>query len=128
MAATYDLTTNIGQVRLLIADTDTVTPDFQDEELTALLTLEGGSLKRAAARALETLAASRARLAVRKTRGEVTDDLTQIAKELRATAAQLREEAASSDDGGALGVIITPSYEAFSTSENDYWGREDAIQ
>jgi len=35
MSFTYDLTSTIGQMRLLIADTDGTTPLFQDEELQA---------------------------------------------------------------------------------------------
>ena len=61
MAATYDLTDNIGKVRLLISDTD-VTPatdaHFTDEEITAFLTMASSSLLTAAAFALEAWAAS----------------------------------------------------------------------
>jgi len=61
MAATYDLNTNIGKVRLLISDTD-VTPatdaHFTDEEITAFLTMASRSIYLAAAFALEAWAAS----------------------------------------------------------------------
>lgn len=55
MAHTYDLTTDIGKVRLLIGDTD-ITPttdaQFSDEEIQAFLDL-GGSILMAASKALE---------------------------------------------------------------------------
>ena len=55
MAATYDLTTNVGKVRLIIGDTD-VTPAsdavFTDEELTYFLTANSNNLNLASAAAL----------------------------------------------------------------------------
>jgi len=55
MAATYDLTTNIGKVRLIIGDTD-VTPVtdavFTDAEITYFLTANSNNLNLAAADAL----------------------------------------------------------------------------
>ncbi len=59
MTATYDLATQIGQVRLLINDTD-VSPasvaNFSDEELQVFLDL-GGSVLMAASKACEGMAA-----------------------------------------------------------------------
>lgn len=118
MAFTYDLATNVGKVRLLIADTVEDGAVFEDEELTALLTMEGSVVKSAAARALETLAANKAKLAVRVTRGSVTDDLSQVAKELRESAKQLRAEADSEDDGAILQQAVSPSWERFSHRKN----------
>ena len=61
MAYTYDITDNIGKVRLLISDTD-ITPttdaQFSDEELQAFLDLASGSLLTAAGFALEAWSAS----------------------------------------------------------------------
>ena len=59
MAFSYDLTTNIGKVRLLIADTVEDGAVYEDEELTVLLTMEGNVLKAAAARALAPAASGR---------------------------------------------------------------------
>jgi len=60
MAATYDITTNVGKVRLLIGDTD-VFPEtdatFTDAELTYFLTEHSDSINLAAADALEAWAA-----------------------------------------------------------------------
>lgn len=56
MTASYDITTNVGKVRLVIGDTD-VTPAsdavFTDEELTYFLTENSNSIPLAAADALE---------------------------------------------------------------------------
>jgi len=57
MSFTYDLSTDIGKVRLLISDT--VAPShFTDEEIQVFLTLNGESVYPAAAAALESWAAS----------------------------------------------------------------------
>ncbi len=56
MAATYDLTTNVGKVRLIIGDTD-VHPEsdaiFTDAEINHFLTVNGSDIDLAAADALE---------------------------------------------------------------------------
>ena len=60
MTTTYDLTTDIGKVRLKIADTDIVPvtdAHFSDEEIQVFLD-EGGSVLAASALALEAWAAS----------------------------------------------------------------------
>ncbi len=60
MAHTYDLTTDIGKVRLLIGDRD-ITPitdaQFSDEEIQAFLDL-GGSILMAASKACEAWASN----------------------------------------------------------------------
>lgn len=53
---TYDPNTAIGQVRLLINDTNGADPVFDDGDLQAFLTLEGGNVKLAAAQALDVIA------------------------------------------------------------------------
>ncbi len=61
MAATYDVTTDRGKVRLLIGDTD-VTPEtdaqFTDAEIDAFLSMASQDLKLAASYALESWASS----------------------------------------------------------------------
>ena len=60
MTFTYDVTTDIGKVRLLIKDTD-ITPttdaQFSDEEIQVFLDM-GGSVLMGAAKALEAWAAT----------------------------------------------------------------------
>ncbi len=61
MAYTYDVTNDIGKVRLLIGDTD-ITPttdaQFNDEEIQAFLDLASGSLLGGASYALEAWASA----------------------------------------------------------------------
>ena len=54
MTVTYDITNAIGQIRLMIGDTNIVPPTnaiFTDEEITFFLTVNGGDLNLAAAMA-----------------------------------------------------------------------------
>ena len=50
---TYDITTSVGKVRLMIGDTDTTNEVFTDAEITYFLTLNSSNLNLAAADALE---------------------------------------------------------------------------
>jgi len=49
----YDITTNVGKVRLTIGDTDATAYVFSDEELTYFLTENSNNISLAAADALE---------------------------------------------------------------------------
>jgi hypothetical protein len=69
MTFTVNLTTSVGQVRLLIPDRVEARAQFSDEELTAFLSLEGDVVSGAAALALETLASQIAQEPVRKQQG-----------------------------------------------------------
>jgi hypothetical protein len=60
VAFTYDTSTDNGKVRLLVFDTNSNSYVFEDEELAVFLSIEGSSLKRAAALALETMASNEA--------------------------------------------------------------------
>ncbi len=127
LSSTDAATQRVAQVRLLIADTSALDFDFEDEELSALLGLVANEVKLAAAAALEALAANRSRLAVRMTRGAVTDDLSVVARELRALAAQYREEA-KDDLDVPLEAFITPDWEPFIERKNRDLERQDAVR
>ena len=127
MIGTYDPTTDAGMVRLLIADTDVTDVLFADEEIAAALDM-GGSAKLAAATLLGALASNHARLAIRIQRGGVSEDMTQVAKELRAQAAVLREEGLAEDAGAVLEATISPSYERYSYTRNLLLDREDEVR
>jgi hypothetical protein len=114
-------------VRLLIADTDVTDVLFADEEIAAALDM-GGSAKLAAATLLGALASNHARLAMRIQRGGVSEDMTQVAKELRAQAAVLREEGLAEDAGPVLEATISPSYERYSYTRNLLLDREDEVR
>lgn len=101
----FDPSTNLGMVRLLLSDTDFNQQVFTDEELTALLTLEGGSVKRAAAQAIDTNATNLV-LAMRvlKTQ-DLTTDGAKVADAMRAHADRLRAQADASEDDGFFGLV-----------------------
>lgn len=115
MAFTYDLSTDVGKVRLLIPDSVSSDHIFSDEELTAILTMESDNVKRATAAALDTLASSEAyqQQAIRVL--GIQNDGPAVAKELRERAKTLRTEADRdelADAGGAFDIaemVVTPS-------------------
>lgn len=92
MTYTYDLASAVGQVRLLIRDNNDQGAVFDDEELTALLTLEDDAVILAAARALEVIGGSETRTAKRIRLLDLTVDGTAVAEDLRRTAQRWREE------------------------------------
>lgn len=99
MPATYDLSSEIGKVRLLIPDRDVTAPIFEDEEIQAFLSLEG-DVRRAAALALETVAADEA-LTLRMTSvlGLSVNGVA-AAQALLARAAELRRQAEEAEARG----------------------------
>jgi hypothetical protein len=129
MAFTYDLTTSAGKVRLLIADTNGDGYDFEDAEIAAALGLEDNSVRRAAATLLDALAANRARLSVRVGRGSgVSEDLTQMAKDLHVQAATLREQADQGDESAPLEMTVTPTLERFSAWDNEAYADQPTAE
>jgi len=92
MSATYDLTTNVGKIRLIIGDTD-IHPEsdaiFTDEELTYFLTANSSNINLAAADALEAWVAKYATAPDSEKIGDysysqkIVDHLNKLAKELR---------------------------------------------
>ncbi|MEU8199286.1 hypothetical protein AB0C10_36425 [Microbispora amethystogenes] len=100
----YD--TDVGQVRLLIPDVDEDNQLLDDEQIRGFLAMEG-SVKRAAAQALDVIASSEALISKKiRTQEGLTTDGPAVAKELRARAADLRVQAAAEgDDGGGFDVV-----------------------
>lgn len=113
--APVNLTSTVGQVRVLLGDTDPTNVSggsgtylyFSDAEITAILGLYDDKPKLAAARALETIAGSQALLL----KSWSSDDLSvrgdAIAKELRELAKQLRTEAVAEDSSEFVALIQT---------------------
>lgn len=95
MSFTYDLTTNIGKLRLALGDTTDgagVRPDganLEDEELDAFLALEGDNVDLATARACEVLATQWANVADLQV-GPRRESLSQIAVRYAERAKALR--------------------------------------
>lgn len=105
--STYDPETDSGYIRLLISDTGT-DPVFTDDEIAAFLAHETGP-KRAAARALLTIAANEALLAKKITTQDLATDGPAVAEALRKLAAQLRAEADTDDQSAQWGMeIVAP--------------------
>lgn len=104
---TYDLTKPTGRVRLLL--NDVAQPwVFTDDELAAFLDLEGNSVKRAAAQAIDTNADNEALASKVLTDHDVRTDGAKLADSLRKRAAALRAQADDEDDAGAgffFGVV-----------------------
>ncbi len=94
MAATYDLTTAVGQVRLKIGDTD-VSPStdavFTDEELAFFLSANSNNINLSAADALDAWAAKYTANADTEKIGDysysqkISDKMSALAKRLRDT-------------------------------------------
>ena len=94
----YDLTTQIGQVRLLISDNDETDEIFKDDELQAFLDMEGSD-KLAAAQALDTIADNKALASKVLTSSDVAVDGAKLADSLRKRAIELRNQSDTPTSG-----------------------------
>lgn len=108
MSYSYTLAEPIGQVRLLIPDRIESEAIFQDEEISGLLALEAGVVKRAAALALETISSDEVlvqkvikTLNLQTDGAKVADALLKRAAALRVQARTEAEAAADDDDDGS---------------------------
>lgn len=113
MAFSYDLSTTVGKLRLLIPDSNNAAYNFEDDELTALYALEANNLKRACALALETIAANEAMvqkviktLDVQTDGAKLSDALLKRAKLLRDQADN--DEAADNAGFDVAEMVLTP--------------------
>lgn len=108
MAFTYDINTPRGQVRLLIGDTTEEGAVFADDEIDFFLELESNVVDLAAARALEAIAADKARTAIMLKTLNWTKDTRALPAALIAAAKELRELEASRPCYGSAEVAYTP--------------------
>lgn len=94
--------TDAEKVRVLANDYWPTEPErqvFSDDEIAAFLDLESGSIKLAAAQAVDTIADNEALVSkVIKTQGGVSTDGAKVADALRKRADSLRTQALSDDD------------------------------
>lgn len=97
MTFSYEPSTELGQVRLLIPDKDEGHVIFQDEEIQVFLDMNDTSPRRAAAEALETIASDQAMVLKVISLLDLRTDGVSLAKELRERASRLRELAAQAD-------------------------------
>lgn len=104
---TYDPTAPVGVVRLLLNDVDSETMVFTDAEITAFLSLEGDSIKRAAAQAIDTNATNEALASKVLRTQDLQTDGAKLADAMRRHAANLRTQAdvEDEDSGFYFGVV-----------------------
>lgn len=104
---TLDPATTIGQVRLLIPDVDEDNLLFTDPQVSGFLTLEGESVRLAAAQALDVIASNEAMISkVIRTQNLQTDG-AKLAQALMARATSLRQQAAEGygDDDAGFAIV-----------------------
>jgi hypothetical protein len=122
-----DYSTAIGQVRLLIPDTDQLSNPgnlaaseyiFNDSQIQAFLSLYGTNVKRAAAQAKLVLATSEALINKVIRTGDYATDGAKLGAELRAQAADLRTEADKDDSEDSYEEIVIVS---LNTKPDNSW-------
>lgn len=107
MTWTYDVSTDIGKVRLRVSDTDTTRRIMDDEDYQAFLDMAGGSIPLAAAMACETIAMNELLcLKVVNLMGAIVTDAASAAKQMLAQAKTMRNEHATLGDGGSGFISI----------------------
>lgn len=111
----YVLSTAIGKVRLLIPDNRPDSYVFEDDELVAFLSLEGDSVRRAAAMALETIAADETLVLKAVRLLDIQTDGPKVADSLLKRAKLLREQAEIDDAVAGNGAfdIAEQVYDSF---------------
>ena len=122
MSFTTDVTTDIGKVRLLIPDRYSTAPIFQDDEVSALLTLENNNLKRSAALGIEIIATDQAMIQKVIKTLDLSTDGAKLSDALLKRAGLLRESASFNE--AELGLL-------FDTAEwvvDDFTERERYIK
>lgn len=94
-------------VRLLISDTDPANRFFSTAEIDLFLTMNSSSVRRAAAQALDTIAANEAMVSKKIRTQDLSTDGPAVAEALRKQAAELRRQAdAGEGDDDASGFEI----------------------
>lgn len=97
-----DYNTPVGQVRLLAGDLDTGENQiFGDDELNGFLSIANGSIKRAAADAIDVIASSEALISKVITTQDRSVDGAKTADSLRKHAESLRKRAQDEEDEAA---------------------------
>jgi hypothetical protein len=103
---TYDPATPVGQVRLLINDTDVTDPVFSTTDLQAFLVLEGDVVKLAAAQALDVIADDEALTSKAIRTQDLQTDGAKVADSLRKRAAALRAQVTADVDAEDYGFEL----------------------
>lgn len=126
MGFTYDLTSDIGQVRLLIGDTVQdagVKPDddnFSDEEIQAFLDRNDSDVNITASEMLENLARLWATEPDIKM-GPVSEKRSEVSKNLQEQAEKLRQQSGGDSTAFSVGFNRDDGY-AEADEEQEYYG------
>jgi hypothetical protein len=118
MTFTYDLTTSIGLVRLLIPDCTESKYSYEDEEIAALLAMPGtagnpAAVYLAAAQALDGIGTSEVRKLKYITVNKTTTNGPPVGKYLSDRAATLRAQAQKVAAEGMVPVIVSQAVDEF---------------
>lgn len=100
MAATYDVTTDVGQVRLRIGDTDIADAQFTDAEIEAFLD-DGDTVMAAAGLALQAWAAALSRDDESISTGSWTADKGDVVAKMLSLSDRLLDQAGYSPEDAA---------------------------
>lgn len=106
MTIQYANPSSVDAVRLLIADTDTDNQVLTDDQIKGFLVIETGSVKRAAAQALEAIAVSEALVSKVIRTQDLQTDGSKVATALMARATALRTQAEDDEDHEAGWQVI----------------------
>lgn len=116
-----DPTTPVGLLRVYVPDMIEDDPLFEDAALAAILTAEGGNLKRAAAACCSILAASEVMISKVIQTQDLRTDGAKVADALLARAKQLRAEA--DEPGAGPADAFAAEIIAFDGGDCSRWGR-----
>ena len=119
MAFTYDLTTNVGKVRLLIPDNDATAYDLDDDEITYFLGTVGNNVTSAAVKCCRWLARKYAKK-VGFTADGLTMQYTQRAAEFAKRADELEAELSG---GISIAPLLREDGYSEAAATSDYEGR-----
>lgn len=102
MSFSYDVSSDVGKIRLWIRDTDSTSALYTDEEISAMFAMNENDIRLTAAALLIALAGNKALLAKAVSAGKYSEDSR------RGVAFELRETAKAIIEGGQIpadGVI-----------------------
>jgi len=120
MSFTYDLSTNVGKVRLMIPDNDSTAYDLQDAEIEYFLEQEGNSVIYAAIACCQWLARKYAKQATFSADG-MSFQASQRAQLFAERARELREQTES------WGTFDIDREDAFSEASASEYTRRDRV-
>jgi hypothetical protein len=106
MPFSYVLSTDVGKIRAIIPDNNATSYVFEDDELEAFFAIEGSSLKRAAALALEAIASNEAMVLKVIRLLDISTDGAKVADSLLKRAALLRKQADDEEVAADAGFDI----------------------